>query len=208
MFKEIFPNLEIIKTKLDKKTMNKLNNYIKNKKRNMRNELAGNIENSFAIEDKDNWFFNNVLIKLLSEYGKDNIQASVPSVLTNNCKYTLNKFWVNFQKKYEFNPLHLHSGAVFSFVVWMKIPSSYKKEKEISFLKESNSPCSNTFEFVYTNILGLIRSHRYHLEPEDEGTLLLFPATLLHQVYPFYLSNKHRISISGNIALDPKQIIK
>mgnify|MGYP003127911781 FL=1 len=207
MFKESFPNLEIIKTKLNKETMNKLNNYIKNKKNSHKSSLAGNIYNSYDIKDKNNWFFNNVLIKLIAEYGKDNIQASVPTVLTNHCKYVLNKFWVNFQRKYEFNPLHNHS-AVFSFVIWMQIPSSYKKEKELPFIKESNSPSSNTFEFVYTNVLGKISSYKYYLEPEDEGTILLFPATLLHQVYPFYLSNKHRISISGNISLDPTQIIK
>tara|TARA_R100000781_G_C4034454_1_gene111744 strand:- start:57 stop:683 length:627 start_codon:yes stop_codon:yes gene_type:complete len=208
MFREGFPNVGIMKRKLDKEAINKLKIYIKNKKGNYKPKLAGNINKSYNLKDKDNWFFNNVLLKFLNEYDKDDLKAAVPATLTNNCKYVLNSFWVNFQKKYEFNPLHLHGAAVFSFVVWMKIPSSYKKEKEISFIKESNSPCPNTFEFVYTNILGSVRSHRYHLEPEDEGTILLFPATLLHQVYPFYLSNKHRISISGNIALDPKQIIQ
>ena len=85
--------------------------------------------------------------------------------------------------------------------------SSYKKEKELKFIKESNSPCANTFEFIYTNILGKVCTEKLHLEPEDEGTILLFPASLLHQVYPFYLSNKKRISISGNIKLDPTKII-
>ena len=90
----------------------------------------------------------------------------------------------------------------------MKIPSSHKKEKEITFLKESNDPSSNTFQFIYTNILGSVSTFNFYLEPKDEGTILFFPASLRHQVYPFYSSNKERISISGNIALDPKQIIK
>ena len=46
-----------------------------------------------------------------------------------------------------------------------------------------------------------------YLEPEDKGTILLFPSKLLHQVYPFYLSNKKRISIAGNIKLDPTKIV-
>ena len=90
----------------------------------------------------------------------------------------------------------------------MKIPSSYKKEKEIPFIKHSNNPCPNTFEFVYVNTLGKVSTLQYHLEPEDEETILLFPANLNHQVYPFYLSNKQRVSVSGNIALDPTKIIK
>ena len=164
---------------------------LKNKKNNISKTLAGNISNSFTIEDKDNWFFNNVLLNLISKYSTGDLKVIVPNVLTKNCAYTLDSFWVNFQNKYEFNPVHSHTG-VFSFVVWIEIPSSYKKEKELKFAKESNSPCPNTFEFIYTNILG---------------TILLFPAKLLHQVYPFYLSNKQRISISGNIALDPTKLI-
>ncbi len=205
MFKS-FSNTGIIEDKLGNKEINKLKSYIKNKKDKWNNRLAGNISNSFYLEDKDNWFFNNVLIPLIKQYGEENINAIVPSALTRDCPYVLNTMWVNYQNKYEFNPTHDHTG-IFSFVVWIKIPSSYKKEKQLKFLKESNSPCSNTFEFIYTNILGTTCSERYYLEPEDEGTILLFPAKLMHQVYPFYLSNKQRISVSGNVALDPTKTI-
>ena len=37
------------------------------------------------------------------------------------------------------------------------------------------------------------------LEPEDEGRMLFFPAWLSHQVFPFYGTDKERITISGNI---------
>ena len=37
--------------------------------------------------------------------------------------------------------------------------------------------------------------------------MLFFPSKLNHVVYPFYTSNKNRISISGNVALDPQKII-
>ena len=199
-------NTGIITGKLNNKEMNKLKSYIKHKKNNISETLAGNINNSFAIEDKDNWFFNNVLLNLIGEYLPEDFEAIIPSILTKNCAYTLDSFWVNFQNKYEFNPTHSHTG-VFSFVVWIEIPSSYKKEKELKFAKQSNSPCPNTFEFIFTNILGAVCTERIHLEPEDKGTILLFPARLLHQVYPFYLSNKKRISVSGNIRLDPTKLI-
>tara|TARA_R100001591_G_scaffold88346_1_gene94393 strand:+ start:4105 stop:4728 length:624 start_codon:yes stop_codon:yes gene_type:complete len=207
MPREIFPNIGYIKSKLNKEVMDRLNSYIKNKKGSHKSHLAGNINKSYNLKDKDNWFFENVLLKLLYEYEEKELNVIVPSILTNNCRYVLNSLWVNFQKKHEFNPIHSHTGAVFSFVVWMQIPSSYKKEKEIAFMKESNTPSSNTFQFSYTNSLGLISTKTFYLEPEDAGTILFFPATLSHQVYPFYLSNKYRISISGNIALDPKQIM-
>jgi hypothetical protein len=205
MFKSL-SNTGIIQSKLNKKQMNKLKFFIKDKKDNWKSSLAGNISDSFYLEDKDNWFFDNVLIPLMKEYKIQDLIAFVPPVLTKHCQYVLHEMWVNYQNKYEFNPTHNHEG-VFSFVVWVKIPSSYKKEKEIKFIKESNSPCSNTFEFIYNNFLGKICTERFHLEPEDEGTILLFPSNLLHQVYPFYLSDKKRISVSGNISLDPTKII-
>ncbi len=201
-----FPNIGFLEEELSKESIKKLNKYIKDSYKKVNYDLAGNITKSNELIDKDNWFFNNVLIPLIKQYGEENINAIVPSALTRDCPYVLNTMWVNYQNKYEFNPTHDHTG-IFSFVVWIKIPSSYKKEKQLKFLKESNSPCSNTFEFIYTNILGTTCSERYYLEPEDEGTILLFPAKLMHQVYPFYLSNKQRISVSGNVALDPTKTI-
>jgi hypothetical protein len=38
--------------------------------------------------------------------------------------------WVNFQEKYEYNPIHLHDG-VFSYVIWYQIP--FYKEDEIKY---------------------------------------------------------------------------
>jgi hypothetical protein len=201
-----FANTGVVESKLSNEAMNKLKSYIRNKKNKHNAKLAGNISESFYLEDKDNWFFNNVLTPLIKEYSEEDLKAIVKSPLTENCAFVLSELWVNMQNKYEFNPLHHHAG-VFSFVIWVKIPSSYKKEKKLKFIRESNTPTSNTFEFLYTNILGSIVAEKYYLEPEDEGTIILFPAHTPHQVYPFYLSNKKRISVSGNIKLDPKKII-
>jgi len=203
---KVFSNTGIIKEKLSSKAINKLKSYMKNKTDKGNRRLAGNISDSFFIEDKDDWFFNNVLLYLIKQYTDEDLKVVVPAVLTKNCSYVLDTIWVNFQNKYEFNPVHCHQG-VFSFVIWMEIPSSHKKEKKLKFVKESNSQCPNTFEFIFTNMLGAVCTERYYLEPEDKGTILLFPSKLLHQVYPFYLSNKKRISIAGNIKLDPTKII-
>jgi len=200
-----FLNTGVIKDKLNDEAFNKLKLCIKNKKDRTNATLAGNISDSFALKDKDDWFLKNVLLSLINQYSPEDINTIVGHPLTKNCAYALDGFWVNMQNKYEFNPLHNHSG-IFSFVVWVKIPSSYKKEKKLKFVKETNSPCPNTFEFTYTNILGSVCQHKYHLEPEDEKTIILFPSKLVHQVYPFYLSDKKRISVSGNIKLDPTKI--
>ena len=203
-----FSNIGYVSKKLSSTAIKKLNSYIKNKKQDAKYDLAGNISGSFFIEDKKDWFFNNELLPLIKEYAQNTPDFSLtPFVLTKDCKYKLDRFWVNFQKKYEFNPLHYHSG-VFSFVIWIKIPASFKKEKNLTFVKNSKNPSTNTLSLVYVNSLGTISSRDYHLEPEDEGTILFFTSTMQHIVYPFYTSNKMRVSISGNISLDPNQIIQ
>ena len=106
--------------------------------------------------------------------------------------------WVNFQKKYEFNPMHLHDG-VMSFVIWMKIPYKYEDEMQHETAKKVNSCMNGSFEFIYTNLLGAITGYQYSLSPEAEGGVLIFPSALHHVVHPFYTSDEERISISGNI---------
>ena len=64
-----------------------------------------------SIENSDDFIETNIngthsLLKLLHEYSADDLKAIVPSILTDDCRYVLSSFWVNFQKKYEFNPLH------------------------------------------------------------------------------------------------------
>ena len=200
-----FPNRGWLETKLSTDILKFLNECIKNKTKKVNYELAGNISKSYPLEDKDNWFFKNILVLCIEKYIEEFTAASIPNLLTKNCGYTLNRFWVNFQKKYEFNPVHNHSG-IFSFVIWMKIPSSFKKERNLPFVKDSNCKSPNTFQFSYLNSLGEIGTLEYHLEPSNEGTMLFFPAQLNHQVYPFYSSNKNRISISGNICFDPEKV--
>ena len=201
-----FPNKGWLEYKLSQKDLNHLNKSIENKTTQMNHSLAGNISKSYTLEDKDNWFFKNVLLLCIKKYIEEFTDAIVPTVLTKNCAYNLNRFWVNFQKKYEFNPIHNHMG-VFSFVIWMKIPSSYKEECKLPFIKHANEKMANTFQLLFSDSLGHISTFNYPLEPSKEGTMLFFPSGLNHAVYPFYTSNKERISISGNINLNPEQII-
>jgi len=51
--------------------------------------------------------------------------------------------------------------------------------------------------------LGAISPMTFEMDPEINGSLVLFPSTLHHQVYPFFESDDYRVSISGNIYFDP-----
>lgn len=105
--------------------------------------------------------------------------------------------WINFQKKYEYNPIHHHNGA-FSFVIWYQIP--YYKENEIKYgagrLEKSNVNGSFLFIYPQENLVGI---NVLDIDKTKEGYMAIFPSKLQHMVNPFYTSDDYRITISGNI---------
>ena len=200
------PNSGWLEIQLEDKVIKGLNGYIATAQEKRYNkELAGNITRSHLMPDKDDWFFNSTIGPAIVEYEKAfSPHTVVPSILTKNHNYILEKLWCNFQKRYEFNPVHDHKG-VFSFVVFMKIPTDFRKEHELPFIKDSNNRLAPSFSFYYMDTLGRHHPHYYHLDKEAEGRMLFFPAALKHTVYPFYTSTKDRITVAGNISLDSDQ---
>jgi hypothetical protein len=191
----------------DTPAMDKLWEYISSAKENSVDwkwDLAGHISSSLQLEDKDNWFFNNICLPTIYDHKAVFEESSGhfnQTLFKNDVNYIMHTFWVNFQKQHEFNPLHNHSG-VFSFVVFMKIPYDWREQHEIPFVKNSHSPMAGDFSFTYTDINGQITSSHQLLDPSSEGLMLFFPAELSHQVYPFYNCEEERITISGNIIYD------
>ena len=155
--------------------------------------LAGQNYKSHYIYDLDDIFYTKTLLQLCEIYAKEYINLG-NGMIPDWTPYHLNEMWVNYQKQNEFNPLHQHDG-IYSFVVWMKIPTEFEDQNK----NVSTKPCVSSFEFVYSDILGNHHMYQYDLGSEYEGMILFFPAKLKHQVYPFYNTNQSRISISGNI---------
>ena len=110
--------------------------------------------------------------------------------------------WVNFQKKYEFNPLHHHSG-VFSWVIFVKIPYNLSDEEDYFTTGDHGRKSASKFHFVYpVNPIyenGGITTALLDVDKSYEGKILLFPSFINHGVYPFYTSDDERITISGNM---------
>jgi len=108
--------------------------------------------------------------------------------------------WVNFQKKHEYNPLHYHYQDV-SWVVWITIPYDLQTEMSLPSIREANGNVASKFQFVYNKLDSGIHMHEINIDKSWEGVLIMFPAYLKHQVYPFQTSDEHRISIAGNIKI-------
>ena len=195
------PNIPIYQTQLPDDVVNRLWKYIDKAKINHNDNLAGNIERSLLLEDEDDYFMKNVVGPIADAYVEH--RHSLAWVQDNrnnpsNQSLVLQRFWVNFQNKHEFNPLHNHGGVV-SFVIWMKIPTEYQDQHDIPFCKNSNHPSASDFQFTYSDILGNHQDYRIKMGSFQEGWILVFPSQLRHLVYPFYNCDEQRISISGNI---------
>ena len=198
-------NLGWLQSKLDEEEINYLWKLIAEKGEDMKGSLVGQINSSYSIIDKDSWFFINVLSKLGQEYEIkfSDLGKRIPA--SNKHPYYLSNMWVNYQKQYEFNPLHDHTG-IYSFVIWLQIPTEYKDQRELLIAKNTNSPVISNFCFNYQNILGGSGEYVYEMSKEMEGTILFFPSQLQHTVYPFYDCEEDRISVSGNIGFNTNQI--
>lgn len=207
-----FPNYGTIETQLSSQTIDifwKLIDEAKNNPVNMNSILAGQISSSLRLNmhSQDLKDFNQQTIpKLVNTYIET--FKSIPVKYNNadreNLTLELEDLWVNFQKEHEFNPIHDHNGA-FSFVIWMKIPTSSKEQN--ASLISSNSGTKgliSNFSFVYTDILGNIGNYVYAMEKNIEGYMVMFPSRLHHQVFPFYDNQESRVSISGNLGIVKK----
>lgn len=120
----------------------------------------------------------------------------------NDNPYKLGRVWTNYMSKGEFNPNHCHPEALAAFVLWVKIPYSINEEIDYQLQRSfahSHPPKNSAFEFTYSMLDGTITSMPFYVDKTMEGTIAMFPGTLMHCVYPFYTSNEERISIAGNI---------
>ena len=191
-------------TRLTEKEFNFLKGSITTLKKQRRQREgkhgAGNVSRCDLV-DKDNWFYENVLKDLTEKmfyrscinYYEDYIEKKTPLP-----EFGIEHLWGNFQHQTDHVPLHNH-GGLYSFVVFMKIPTHWKEQHALPICANSSAPSASNFEFRYTTMLGQINYYSYFLDKESEGKILFFPSKLMHIVHPFYNCDKERITISGNI---------
>lgn len=115
----------------------------------------------------------------------------------NNCDagVTATPPWVNIQERGEYIPLH-HHESILSYVIWVKIPYDINKENI------NGVGSASKFYFTYNSTVGGLMNYSIPVSKDYEGTIMMFPSTLHHQVYPFYTSDDVRISVSGMVSID------
>ena len=190
--KHDFANIGFLKTKLPKALYNKLLKECLKKQKKQNQMISGvtanGVPSQFYIEDN-----YEELIDFIQKFQKAymDIYPTVTDVriLDKDVPFAYLKPWINTMKENEIIPTHDHDG-VLSYNIWMQIPFDSSKERYLG-----------NFVFFYSDALGTIKTHTFQLSKMDEGSIIMFPSKLLHQVYPFTKNKKNRISIAGNISL-------
>ena len=173
-----------------------------------RKKLAGNLTeeysyaNIFTLEQRK--LVNEELTWLASEYTR--AQARLKNDLASHVGNTVRlpkdiivqePLWVNFMKAGEWNPSHNHTGDV-SCVMYLKVPKEIEEENTTAdHTKQSNTPSAGRIEFRYGEEIGYCTTGWVRRPIEKD--IYLFPAGLVHLVYPFK-SKQERISVSVNFS--------
>ena len=158
-----------------------------------REALAGRIEKEVKINlEKNSWvrkYLNNYVLAWIDgyrQYGYD--------VRHKHFAFTIQNMWMNFMKKGEYNPVHIHESCHLSYVIFVKIP---KKLTDTSITYRNKTKGTKGFTNFYfgENSWDVISTRT--IVPK-ENSLLLFPAQLRHSVDAYDVSVE-RITAAGNI---------
>ena len=189
-------DLAPIKTEIN----NIQNNFELYESQKFNKTLVGNIKREYQLVESKQ-YMEKLLMPLVGAYDRDFGYMKKFNILTSNVPMVLDSCWVNFQKKYEFNPIHNHSG-VYSFVIWTNVPYDMEEERKLSPGVESTFNSAGMFAFLYSDSIGGINPFSIPVDKNMENNVILFPSNFYHMVYPFFSSDGYRISVSGNFLLN------
>lgn len=193
--KKVLPNYGILDVELEKEHLDHLYHLIEKYEPDC-------VKQQWMLIDDDHRFQKDVLNNVVAEYIKE---WGFPTVCksTHIHNLTFQKFWVNNTGIGQYQSLHNHD-AVFSFVVWLKIPYAAMVEQEIP---DTMHPEAGDFILSYSDITGKHRKVNWKLDKQhNEGHMLLFPSDLLHATYPHFLTEEKRISVAGDIAINSNAV--
>lgn len=179
----------LFRIKINNEDLNKIKKLCKkDNNKDHRTKLAGILRHEYLINDKEYFKTISKYLDIFKQsfehwYGKSYNEIKIVSA------------WVNFMKKNEYNPLHIHNNCSLSSVLYTQIPDKLKNEnkKYIGTAGQQGGPGS--INFLYGNTDALILNYKTFFP--EEGDFFIFPGNLLHSVVPF-VSNIERISVAAN----------
>src|SRR5210317_1128009 len=100
---------------------NSLIEDVKDSDKKYNENLIDNIKQEFNLYNYREKYEEFIIGKAIENKNLIDSLKEIDILFPNNQPLTLGNLWVNFQSKYEFNPIHNHNG-VFSFILFLKIP--------------------------------------------------------------------------------------
>ena len=161
--------------------------------------LLGHIKEEYKITNYTQYFENYILNCCCDQSVYQTWELI--DIMSDNRPLYLDNLWVNYQKKYEFNPPHDHSGVV-SFVIFVQIPYDLNDEELCYPDLSKEARCRNhtsKFAFLNPNSFSGLAVDPLDVDKSFEGKMLMFNSKQVHEVYPFYTSDDYRITVSGNM---------
>ena len=168
------------------------------------NNLVGKLKQEFLIEanelDKHLPFFNNVVAKYLDT----DLSRSFKS-LAKGTGYGIQykSAWIVRQFAGEYNPAHIHTECSMSCVGYLRLPEKIEEEWEEDY--KDHYPANGHIEFLHGSS-GKMHQHTLMVKP-SVGDFFVFPADLIHMVYPFKSEGERR-SFSMNIEVHQQKMDK
>ena len=195
----------VLKTTIPQNIIEELNKYVdgvvKNSKKSEEldfgKSLAGNVKQEFRLEtdfiNESGWG------NLLMQEAKIWIAKLNEGPLINKAGKTINKFnilesWIVRQFENEYNPAHYHLGHI-SGVGYLKVPD------DIGATIQKDKANQNGNLHLIHGSKQFLSNVVLDIKPKV-GDLYLFPAYLVHTVYPFKNKELERRSISFNALID------
>lgn len=164
-------------------------------------ELAGCLVHEYLLDLSDAPLFTKHALELakyfFTEARNSVVIKEIYKSFAKQPILNLQELWLNEQQPGEYNPLHNH-GGLFSFVVYLDIP--YYMSEQIKIDKQINQVLNGSTEFYdpYNHFSRILTVEK----DKHEGLMVMFPAWVLHTVYPFKGDYKDlRTTVSGNINL-------
>ena len=103
-------------------------------------------------------------------------------------RFQLSNWWININKKGDFNDYHTHPGSMLS-AVWY-ITDNYRSIEFQNPLLHNRNNILDEMDWSMADVIDC-----------TAGDLLVFPSDLIHRVYP-HTEDTLRISVSFNMVAD------
>jgi hypothetical protein len=168
-------------------------------------QLVGKIENEHSLfyhgEDQTKMKNHSILPRNVTNYFMEMFKHYLSFNKIRDYDLHLNSIWVNEMKQHEYNPAHVHRGALFtglSSVMVLKVPSTYGKEYSSEKIPQNGQ----------LQLFGAANGQFAKIDyqpPMNIGDFYVFPYDMRHTVYPFNGTNETRRTLAANcdVLFDP-----